>query len=850
MGKIWFRHLMRGAGRCSHARFTSRRERGFALVSVLVLMAFGALLLPPLLSLVVTSLRLEEVHETSLQDFYAADAAVEDALWQIKADELTTLFPDYDGYAYAASYTYSDYPGSAEVIALNNADVDVTIQNVWVPDGIDAPSPEEAQERIDNAVLVVTGSVADADTYRIRLTYNHQKVMDPDWDELEIDRICIWLPSGFTYVEGSSSLEDDIWENYYCVPETRAYKGGQLISWDFFPDIEFRDLPDMHTGDYPWTSSITLEFASAGGGVPDAAIAWLTTTGVSGVDYAWDADVRVFRVQATATNAATGASTTIDAYTAREEIRHISAAIPGDYYAIGNSLITSTDYNDDYRNRLYKESSATIATDDSGGGIPTQGIPEAAYLYWTGWIDWHGYDPPPFFYDNCSNMSNWIPVDRWTMSSGQFRGRGAGTPAERTLTMNPSLDLSACDPGATTISWDQSESASNLSSSEGLFYAFSGDGGDSWSTDYVAFLNDNPPSSFSTVIPDEYLTADFRVQFYFNFDSRYEYVYIDNITIEGPGSTLKYPDVPTPENLTALISDAARTNVVLFEAGDSDAAEITADAWQIEPTTGSDWAGTWSYCCVADVTDQVRQWIEDGDLNNNAAGSYTLGHKIAMNEADPDFSFNLYVSAGPQEVTGYPLGTPAPYPDSRSASRYQYSHCGWSLMVIYTSPETRGHQLYLFDIRDPDFNFTEAWAPGGNPNPDFDGDGDPGGRIAGFLVPEPIEGETIAAKMTVFVGEGDSLISQDRAQLNGANLSNSASPWNNVWNSASPGMSIQGVDIDTFVIEWDDDILETGDTEAQIDLPTQNDGFNLVYIIVSFRSDVTTGGTISFLLSG
>ncbi len=823
----------------------ARRESGFALAAVLVLLAVGALLLPALLSLVVASLKLESVHRISTDAFYAADAGVEDALWQIKADELSTLFPDYERYDYDASYSYSDYPDTASAPSLNGKDLDITIENVWMPQGIDPPSPSEAQSIIDDGILVVTGNAVDANTFRIRITYNYDALSDPDWDDLKVNEIGIWLPPGFSYVEDTSNLEASPFADYYCVPTVEAYKSGEALVWSYSPDLPFVDLPGIDLYGYPLVASITFDFESSGG-APDAALSWTTVTGVSGVDYAWDADVRVFRVMSTATDPVAGTSTTVDAYTARGEIRRISAAIPGDYYAIGNSLLTPTG-DVDFRNRLYKETSATIPTDESGDdGIPTQGIPEAAYLYWTGWIDWHNYDPQPLFYDNCSDMSDWIPVDRWTLSSGRFRGRGGGTVFTRTLEKNPSLDLSGCEPGSATISWDQSESASNLSTTEGLFYAFSGNGGDTWSTDYPAFLNDNPPPSFSTVIPDDYLTDDFRVRFYFNFNSTSEYVYIDNITVECGASSLEYPDPATPESLAALIEDAARTNVVLLDAGDSEAVEVTADSWEIEPTTGDDWEGTWSYCCYADVTDTIRQWIDDGELNNNASGSYTVGHKIADNEADPDYSFTLYAPSGPDPETGYPLGTPA----LSQSTRYQYSHAGWSLVVIYTSPETQGHQLYLFDIQDPDFDFTEAWAPAGYPNPDFDGDGEGGGRIAGFLVPDPIEGETIAAKMTVFVGEGDSTITGDRAQLNSHNLSNSASPANNVWNSASPGMSVPGVDIDTFVVEWDDGILETGDTSADVDLPTQSDGFNLVYIILSFRSDVTSGGTISFLISG
>ena len=88
--------------------------------------------------------------------------------------------------------------------------------------------------------------------------------------------------------------------------------------------------------------------------------------------------------------------------------------------------------------------------------------------------------------------------------------------------------------------------------------------------------------------------------------------------------------------------------------------------------------------------------------------------------------------------------------------RYHASYAGWSLVIIYSSAETQGHQLYLYDIKNPNFTFKESF-PGGasQSNPDFDGDGNPGGKISGFLVPQPIAGETNAARMTCFVGEGD-----------------------------------------------------------------------------------------------
>lgn len=120
-------------------------------------------------------------------------------------------------------------------------------------------------------------------------------------------------------------------------------------------------------------------------------------------------------------------------------------------------------------------------------------------------------------------------------------------------------------------------------------------------------------------------------------------------------------------------------------------------------------------------------------------------------------------------------------------------------------------------------------------------------------MPGPIEGETIAAKITAFVGEGDNGITGDYFKVRVPpddfhNLSNSVSPDYNVWNSNSPGLAIPGVDIDTFNVAWADGILAPEDTQADVSLLTNDDGFFMVYLILSFRSETTTGGTISFLI--
>ena len=206
-------------------------------------------MLPAMLGFVSTGLLTEDVHETNMEEFYAADAGIEDALWQIKADELPVLFPTYDRYAYeehdGTHYTYSEFPATASAPELNDKDVDVTIENVWIPAMTDiaAPSAEEAQQLIDEGKLVVTGRSLDTNTYLIRLTYNYQEVDDPHPLNLRLDKLAIWLPPGFSYVPGSSNLEQNQYVHYYSVPTTQPYKSGQMVRWDFSPDVLFTDMP-------------------------------------------------------------------------------------------------------------------------------------------------------------------------------------------------------------------------------------------------------------------------------------------------------------------------------------------------------------------------------------------------------------------------------------------------------------------------------------------------------------------------------------------------------------------------------------------------------------------------------
>ena len=96
---------------------------------------------------------------------------------------------------------------------------------------------------------------------------------------------------------------------------------------------------------------------------------------------------------------------------------------------------------------------------------------------------------------------------------------------------------------------------------------------------------------------------------------------------------------------------------------------------------------------------------------------------------------------------------------------------------------------------------------------------------------------------------GDKLEITGQQSGQSAYLSNSASPWNDVWNGESPGMSYQGIDVDTFEVPWSSGILTPGDTQLHLDMPTNSDAWTFIYLILSVRSEVTTSGATHYVIN-
>lgn len=774
-----------------------RKEQGQALPIVLILMVLGGLIIAPMLSYMSSGLIVGETYEALADELYAADSGVEDGLWEIansRLDDLFTSPTSYDPYDYDTVY---DYPPSHPVV-INELDVEISIQNVWVPDMDKPADAAEAHEIIGAGKLIMTGNIledpVEGPKHQVKIFY----YPDETDGDLQINTIGVWIPPGFTYA-GECTLETwlDGQPGTGYSRDIYDHCGGQAVVWTL-SGVDFLNLPNVNEMNRPMASNFTFKYDTDFEDQQPEIIAWMETSGVDDIPYTWDADVRTYHI---ISQAGGEDGTTVEAYAMKTELRELGAAISGDYVAIGNSLMERSSGFIRYRDILLDHSDATAST------IPANARVEAAFLYWSGWVEEE--EEHIYFWDECDDKEQWIDTANsdWiaVRQGGNWLFQGNhNSGGDRYLEMENSIDLSTCESGTAVVSWQQ-DASRQVDNNDCLKFQYSADGGATWwgeSTQYItAFCGNRPSSNFSRTIPDTYLTENFKMRFYLDgFNSSNEYAYIDNIRIVGreEGDTIADTTVVFKINdVQVYFEDDVYGNPTVPAVGSE---EMTADEWQVIDNTNYGQPHGYSYSCVKDVTGLVQDFSTTG--NGNA--KYTVSGVEATSDA-----------------------------------RDEWQYAGWSLIIIYASPETRGHQLYLYDT----FLYCDH-----DTNLDFDQDGLDGGTISGFLVPDRIEDEEIAATITCFVGEGDDWYEGDYFQFNGTTLDDGTSSLYDVWNGRSVGMSAQGVDVDTFYVTWDSDLLESGDTSAQIDLYTEIDIWNLVYIIISFRSETHTGGTVTYLI--
>jgi len=189
-----------------------RRQRGAALILVLLALALGSLLITPTLNYVYTGLIETRVSEKLLLQQYAADAGVEYSLWQLKYDLTDPLNPEN--------------PSANTTITVNDMEVPVTIEITQSPLGDVWPFPVPASHQGIHlsAALIIEGPYLPS-VNSPKVCLRHVVYMyNSGTSEVHIKAVFQQLDPSFTYVESSyvgptatrtKSYADDHWELHF-----------------------------------------------------------------------------------------------------------------------------------------------------------------------------------------------------------------------------------------------------------------------------------------------------------------------------------------------------------------------------------------------------------------------------------------------------------------------------------------------------------------------------------------------------------------------------------------------------------------------------------------------------------
>ncbi len=340
------------------ARRVFRGERGFStLVIVLVILAVGSIIITPLLVFVVTGQRAGQAHDRTTHRFYAADAGIQDGKWKVSSGDLPDwLKEDWDESVYSHamdSETLFDLPDQ-----VNSCDVTVEVRPMWLLEGLETPSTD--QQRTHDPVLEIVSNIVGGGELQIVIICTTPGV-------ISLDRIGVWIPKPFTYVEASSNLGA-----LNPVVTQSDWRNGQIITFDFGSAVLFSSLP----GGTGTRRVITFDYTPTDGAM-DTSWSWCRTNGTD-PKLAWSDDIKLYQVESTATDPDTGLSTTVVAHTMTNESMGTYLAYYGDYAVTGNAIARETD-TDRVRDRLYKESPGQISI------IPESGTARKIVLYWSGW---------------------------------------------------------------------------------------------------------------------------------------------------------------------------------------------------------------------------------------------------------------------------------------------------------------------------------------------------------------------------------------------------------------------------------------------------------------------------------
>jgi hypothetical protein len=262
-----------------------RDEKGYVLITVLILLVVGGLILTPLLGLMSTGLLAGQVYEKKMQEYYAADAGIEDALWKIQHGIDIPQAPD--GYN----------------LTVNNKYVWVTISSTGAAQFlIDLLDEVKGEKNWVHSPWMVTYRIPVSGTFSINITWTGTS------QNKHIDSVGAWLAGTYSYVEGQDIPEGDIraaYPYYTFDSEGIKFRGGTAFMWEWSGS----DRPTFSPGD---TMNLTFQFTPAD--TPPKSIGWVIG-GSEDVGLVYDGDFSLYKITAIATTDTSTATADIESQT-------------------------------------------------------------------------------------------------------------------------------------------------------------------------------------------------------------------------------------------------------------------------------------------------------------------------------------------------------------------------------------------------------------------------------------------------------------------------------------------------------------------------------------------------------
>jgi len=248
-----------------------RDEKGQVLILALVLLVVGGLILTPLLGLMSTGLLAGQVYEKKMDELYAADAGVEDAIWKImhpdsipsESWEPCDDRPDWEVYEYPKALSVGNR--SVDVVVYRK-DLDLTpceddftyqILSTAVTDDGGGTAAIDSSTTIDAHITTTV-------TYCSML--DHLITIQEDLDEHEVDllegdlvKLDIPCPEGCTECDKCGKAYDYNSDAYKSIP--RECKG--CIAVYNFPNAGWPTEDDLSTRYWDDVKNLTADNRSS-----------------------------------------------------------------------------------------------------------------------------------------------------------------------------------------------------------------------------------------------------------------------------------------------------------------------------------------------------------------------------------------------------------------------------------------------------------------------------------------------------------------------------------------------------------------------------------------------------------